>query len=48
MTADLELILLGTSSPLHSPHRFGPSQIVRGGDTTVLIDCGWGATLRLY
>src|SRR3990170_3674786 len=48
MTADLELILLGTSSPLHSSHRFGPSQIVRGGDTTVLIDCGWGATLRLY
>ena len=48
MTAALELILLGTSSPLHSPHRFGPSQIVRGGDTTVLIDCGWGATLRLY
>src|SRR3972149_4982713 len=44
MTADLELILLGTSSPLHSPHRFGPSQIVRGGDTTVLIDCGWGGT----
>src|SRR3972149_2691691 len=48
MTADLELILLGTSSPLHSSHRFGPSQIVRGGDATVLIDCGWGATLRLY
>src|SRR3990167_7988308 len=48
MTPDLELTLLGTSSPIHSPHRFGPSQIVRGGDTTVLIDCGWGATLRLY
>jgi ribonuclease Z len=48
MTAGLELTLLGTSSPLHVPHRFGPSQIVRGGDATVLIDCGWGATLRLY
>ena len=48
MTADLELTLLGTSSPLHAPHRFGPAQIVRGGDDIVLIDCGWGATLRLY
>src|SRR3970282_533565 len=48
MSVDLELTLLGTSSPLHAPHRFGPSQIVRGGDPTVLIDCGWGATLRLY
>src|SRR3989304_2070262 len=48
MTADLELTLLGTSSPLHAPHRFGPAQIVRGGDATVLIDCGWGATPRLY
>src|SRR3989304_2219740 len=48
MSVDLELTLLGTSSPLHAPHRFGPAQIVRGGDATVLIDCGWGATLRLY
>ena len=48
MTADLELTLLGTSSPIHAPHRFGPAQIVRGGDATVLIDCGWGAPLRLY
>lgn len=46
--ATLELVLLGTSSPIHTTHRFGPAQVVIGGDTTLLIDCGWGATLRLY
>ena len=44
----LELVLLGTSSPIHTAHRFGPSQAIIGGDTTILVDCGWGATLRLY
>jgi ribonuclease Z len=44
----LELVLLGTSSPIHSGHRFGPAQAIIGGDVTLLIDCGWGATLRLY
>ena len=44
----LELILLGTGSPIHQPHRFGNSQIIRGGDATVLVDVGWGATVRMY
>jgi len=44
----LELVLLGTSSPLHSAHRFGPAQVIIGGDVRILVDCGWGATLRLY
>jgi ribonuclease Z len=46
--ADLEVTLLGTSSPMHVPHRFGPSQIITGGTVRLLIDTGWGATLRLY
>jgi ribonuclease Z len=47
-TDSLELVLLGTSSPIHSPHRFGPSQIITDGRTRVMVDVGWGSTLRLY
>src|SRR3990172_10709897 len=46
--AELELTLLGTSSPIHQPHRFGPCQVISGGGTNILVDVGWGATLRLY
>ena len=48
MANTLELTLLGTSSPLHTPHRFGPCQVVSCGGVNVLVDCGWGCTLRLY
>ncbi len=48
MTAALEIVLLGTTGPVHSANRFGTAQVVVGGDATVLIDCGWGATPRLY
>ncbi len=44
----LELVLLGTTGPIHTAHRFGTAQVVSGGGATVLVDCGWGATLRLY
>ena len=44
----LELILLGTGSPIHQPHRSGNAQIIRGGDVSVLVDVGWGATVRMY
>jgi ribonuclease Z len=44
----LELILLGTSSPIHTPHRFGPSQVITDGQTRIMVDTGWGSTLRLY
>lgn len=44
----LELTLLGTGSPLHVPHRFGPSQIISDGKVRLLIDTGWGGTSRLY
>ncbi|HEU4760247.1 MAG TPA: MBL fold metallo-hydrolase, partial [Dehalococcoidia bacterium] len=48
MAPTLALVLLGTSSPIHGAHRFGPSQVIVGGESTILVDCGWGATLRLY
>jgi len=44
----LELVLLGTSSPIHTPHRFGPSQVITDGQTRIMVDTGWGSTLRLY
>jgi len=44
----LELTLLGTGSPMHTPHRFGPSQVIHSGTTRLLIDAGWGATSRLF
>lgn len=44
----LELTLLGTGSPMHTPHRFGPSQVIHSGTTRLLIDTGWGATSRLF
>lgn len=44
----LELTLLGTGSPMHTPHRFGPSQVIHSGETRLLIDTGWGSTSRLH
>jgi ribonuclease Z len=43
----LDLILLGTGSPVHVAHRFGPSQVLTDGTTRVLVDTGWASTLRL-
>ena len=43
----LELILLGTGSPVHVGHRFGPSQVITDGTTRILVDTGWASTLRL-
>ena len=44
----IELTLLGTGSPVHQPHRMGPSQVISDGDTRIMIDTGWSSTLRLY
>jgi ribonuclease Z len=44
----LELTLLGTGSPVHTPHRYGPSQVVSDGEKRLLIDTGWSSTMRLY
>ncbi|MEO8456816.1 MAG: MBL fold metallo-hydrolase [Chloroflexota bacterium] len=44
----LELTLLGTGSPVHVPHRYGPSQVISAGDKRLLIDTGWSSTIRLF
>jgi ribonuclease Z len=46
--ATLELITLGTGSPIHQPIRYGNSQVISGGDVNILVDAGWGATIRLF
>lgn len=43
----LELTLLGTGGPLHQPLRYGNSQIISAGGTNLMVDAGWGATIRL-
>lgn len=43
----MQLTLLGTGCPVAHADRYGPAQIVRDGDATVLVDCGSGVTQRL-
>ncbi len=43
----MKVTLLGTGCPAVHAERYGPAQIVRHGDTTLLIDCGSGATQRM-
>ncbi len=43
----VDLVILGTGSPLPSANRCGAGNVVIAGDQTVLIDCGWGAARRL-
>ena len=43
----MDVILLGTGSPIPDPRRAGPATLVRAGDATILIDCGRGAVMRL-
>jgi ribonuclease Z len=47
MMPAMELILLGTGSPLPAPNRCGAGNLIISGDSTVLVDCGWGAARRL-
>ena len=42
----IEIVLLGTGSPLPDPLRAGPSTLVRAGGATVLVDCGRGVLMR--
>src|SRR5882757_10991941 len=44
----LKVTLLGTGSPIPVIDRFGPSTLVEAGSEKLLIDCGRGATLRLW
>ena len=46
--ATLELTLLGTTGPIHQGNRYGNAQVISAGDTHILVDVGWGATIRLF
>lgn len=46
--ADLQVILLGTSTPNPLADRFGPSTLVEAGAERLLFDCGRGCTIRLW
>jgi ribonuclease Z len=43
----LEVVFLGTGSPLPSADRCGSGAVVIAGETNVLVDCGWGSARRL-
>jgi ribonuclease Z len=43
----MELLLLGTGTPLPSPNRCGGGQLITSGEHRVLVDCGWGVARRL-
>lgn len=47
MTAALEVVLLGTGSPMYNPARCGAGYVVIAGDVQVVVDLGWGASRRL-
>lgn len=44
--AAIDIVLLGTGSPIPDPNRAGPSTLVRAGGSTFLFDCGRGVLLR--
>lgn len=44
--AALEVVLLGTGSPLPDPDRAGPSTLVVAGTTRLLVDAGRGVLMR--
>lgn len=46
MTATIEIVLLGTGSPIPDPRCAGPATLVRAGGTTLLVDCGRGVLMR--
>jgi ribonuclease Z len=43
----VEVILLGTGTPVPSDERFGPATLVKVGGLNLLFDSGRGATIRL-
>lgn len=43
----MELIMVGTGSPIPDPSRAGPSQVVLVDQRAFLVDCGRGALMRL-
>jgi ribonuclease Z len=43
----IDIVLLGTGSPLVDPNRAGPATLVRAGSANLLVDCGRGVLMRL-
>ncbi len=43
----MDVVLLGTGSPIVDPRRAGPATLVRSGATRILFDCGRGVLMRL-
>lgn len=43
----MQVVTLGTGSPLPDPNRAGPSTLVRAGQKQLLFDCGRGVLIRL-
>lgn len=43
----MDVILLGTGSPIPNPDRAGPATLVRSGESNILFDCGRGVIMRL-
>lgn len=43
----MDVVLLGTGSPLPHPERAGPATLVRAGDANLLFDCGRAVVMRL-
>ena len=43
----MNVVLLGTGSPLPHPDRAGPATLVRAGGHELLVDCGRGVVMRL-
>lgn len=45
--AALEIVLLGTGSPMFNPARCGAGYVISAGDARVVVDLGWGASRRI-
>ncbi|MCP3912628.1 MAG: MBL fold metallo-hydrolase, partial [Actinomycetia bacterium] len=43
----MDIVLTGTGSPLPDADRAGPSTLVKGGDTHLLVDAGRGVVMRM-
>lgn len=43
----MDIVLLGTGSPLPHPERAGPATLVRAGEANLLFDCGRAVVMRL-
>jgi ribonuclease Z len=47
MTVAMEVVLLGTGSPMYNAARCGAGYVVIAGETQVVVDLGWGASRKI-